>query len=152
MRITLTYRDIWDKTSGMKPVLRSRIIFMQLWLRLRVKILMRFRLRRLRLRLWLLPYCIAWQNFFNELNFKHMLKLSCSRDCVQFVLVKIWTEWVIKCYILCHSPIHNHVSYHCRSKDAAPCGSGSATLDETSNVVKCLGCNLIGWSGRSLLL
>jgi hypothetical protein len=54
-----------------KPVLRSRIIFM--WLRLRVKILMR---------LWLLPYCIERQNFFNELKFKHMLKLSCSYDYV----------------------------------------------------------------------
>jgi hypothetical protein len=43
-------------------VLRSRIIFMQL--RLRVKLLMRLRLRRLRLRrLRLLPCCVARQNF-----------------------------------------------------------------------------------------
>jgi hypothetical protein len=62
-----------------QAVLQSRINFM----RLRVKILMR--LRRLRL----LPYCIARQNFLNELKFKHMLKLSCSYDSVRFVLVKI---------------------------------------------------------------
>jgi hypothetical protein len=36
------------------PVLQSRIIFM---------------------RLWLLPYCIARQNFQKELKFKHRLKL-----------------------------------------------------------------------------
>jgi hypothetical protein len=66
-------------------VLRSRIVFM----RLRVKISMR--LRRLRL----LPYCIARQNFLNELKFNRLLKLCCSFDYVRFVLVKIWTEWVI---------------------------------------------------------
>jgi hypothetical protein len=82
----------------MCPMLRSRIIFMRL--RLRVKVLMRLRLRvkilmRLQLRLRLLPYSIARQNFWNELKFKHMLKLSCSFDSVQFVLLKIWTEWVI---------------------------------------------------------
>jgi hypothetical protein len=47
----------------LRTVLRSRIIFMRL--RLRAKILMRLRL---------LPYCIARQNFSNELKFKHMLK------------------------------------------------------------------------------
>jgi hypothetical protein len=47
-------------------------------------------------------------------------------------LLKILTEWVINCYILCHFSIPNHVLYHCRSrshialrlrlrpKDAAP--------------------------------
>jgi hypothetical protein len=54
-----------------KPVLRSRIIFMQL--RLRVKILMRLRLR---------PYCIARQIFKKELQFKYMLKQSSSIDSV----------------------------------------------------------------------
>jgi hypothetical protein len=59
----------------------------------RIKILMRLRLRFPLRRLWLrlrhLPYCIARQNFFNELKFKHMLKLSCSYDSVRFVLLKI---------------------------------------------------------------
>jgi hypothetical protein len=85
-------------------VLRSLIIFK--WLRLRVNILMRLRqLRRLlqlwRLqwlqRLWLLPHCIARQNFKKELKFNH-LKLSCSFDSVWFILLKIWTEWVVNCY------------------------------------------------------
>jgi hypothetical protein len=77
-----------------------------------------------------------------------MLKLFCSYDYVRFILLKIWTEWVINCYILCHFSISNHVYYHCRSRsrialrlrlrpnDAAPCGSGSssATLAATVKV------------------
>jgi hypothetical protein len=74
-----------------------------------------------------------------------MLKLSCSYDSVRFV--KIWIEWIINYYILCHFSMPNHVYYHCWSrsrrsrslialrlrlwpKDVAPCGSssGSATL------------------------
>jgi hypothetical protein len=56
---------------------------------------------------------------------------------------KILTEWVKNCYVLCHFSIPNYVYYHCRSRsrrsrsrtalrlrpnDAAPCGSGFATL------------------------
>jgi hypothetical protein len=122
-------------------VLRSRMIFMRLLLR--VNILMR--LRRLWLRLLL--YWIPRKNLKNELKFKHMLKLSCSFDSVPFILLKILTEWVINCYILCHFLIPNYVEYHSRRRsrrsrsrialrlrlwlrpnDAAPCGSGSATL------------------------
>jgi hypothetical protein len=71
---------------GKIPVFWSRIIFMQLW----VKILMRLRL---------LPFCIARQFFLNELKFKHMLKLFCSFDSVpvRFILLKIRTAWVINC-------------------------------------------------------
>jgi hypothetical protein len=120
------------------PVLRSRIIF----IRLRVKILMRLRV---------LPYCIARQNIWNELKFKHTMKLSCSYDSVRFILLKIWTEWVINAYILCNFSIPNHVYYHCRKRcrrsrsriplrlrlwlqlnDAAPFGTGSTTLDFTN--------------------
>jgi hypothetical protein len=61
-------------------VLRSRVIFMRL--RLRVKILMQLRLR-------LLPYYIARKKFLNELKFKLMFKLSCSYDSVRFLLLKI---------------------------------------------------------------
>jgi hypothetical protein len=72
-----------------------------------------------------------------------MLKLSYSYDSVRFILLKIWTEWVINCYILCHFSIPNHVCYHCWSQscialqlqlwlnDAAPCGSSSTTLVST---------------------
>jgi hypothetical protein len=134
-------------------VLRSRIVFMRLRLQLRVKILMRLRLR-------LLPYTIARQNFFNEVKFKHMLKLSSSYDSVRFILMKILTEWVKNFYILCQFSIPNHVLYHCRNrsrrsrsrsrialrlrirlrlqpKDAAPCGSGSvsATLFLTTRSI-----------------
>jgi hypothetical protein len=35
---------------------------------------------------------------------------------VRFLLLKILTEWVINCYILCHFSIPNHVYYHCRSR------------------------------------
>jgi hypothetical protein len=70
-----------------------------------------------------------------------MLKISCSFDSERFILLKIWSEWVINCFILCHFFIPNHVKYHLsnrsrrcrialrlRPNDAAPCGSGSATL------------------------
>jgi hypothetical protein len=36
----------------------------------------------------LLPYCIARQNFENELKLKQMLKLSRSFDSVRFILIK----------------------------------------------------------------
>jgi hypothetical protein len=74
-------------SNEFSSVLRSRIIFMRL--RLRVKILMLLRFLLLRLRLRLLPYCIARQNFYNELKFKHKLKLSFSFDSVRFILLKI---------------------------------------------------------------
>jgi hypothetical protein len=38
-----------------------------------------------------------------------MLKLSCSFDFVRFILLKILTEWVINCYILCHFSISNTI-------------------------------------------
>jgi hypothetical protein len=63
-------------------VLRSRIIFKRLLLR--VKILM-----RLRIRPWLLPYCIARQNFLKEQKFKYMLKLSFYFDSVRFTRTSI---------------------------------------------------------------
>jgi hypothetical protein len=31
-----------------------------------------------------------------------MLKLSSFFDSVRFILLKMWTEWAINCYILCH--------------------------------------------------
>jgi hypothetical protein len=98
----------------------------------------------MQLRLRLLPYFIVRQNFQNELKFKHMVKLSCSSASVRFTLQKIWIEWVINYYILCHFSMPNPVKYHCRSRrnwsrsrialrlrlrpnDAAPCGSGSGS-------------------------
>jgi hypothetical protein len=45
-----------------------------------------------------------------------MLKLFCSYDSVGILLLKIWTEWVINCTILCHFSSPNHVKYHCRSQ------------------------------------
>jgi hypothetical protein len=129
-------------------VLRCHINFMRL--QLRVKILMWLRPRRLRL--WLLTYCIARQNFKNKLKFKYMLKLSCSYDSVRFLLLKIWTEWVINCYILSHFSIPIHVQHHCKRRscrsqspshimlrlrlwlqpnDAAPCSSGSGSSSAT---------------------
>jgi hypothetical protein len=45
-----------------------------------------------------------------------MLKLFCSYDSER--LLKIWTEWVINCYIVCHFSIPYHVYYHCRSRIA----------------------------------
>jgi hypothetical protein len=39
-----------------------------------------------------------------------MLKLSSSFDSVRFILLKIWTEWVINCYILCHIKFLNIIN------------------------------------------
>jgi hypothetical protein len=70
-------------------VLRNRIIFMRLWLR--VKILMRLRL---------LPYCIDRQIKTNlSLNTCWTILLMW---CVLFILLKIRAELVINYNILCH--------------------------------------------------
>jgi hypothetical protein len=57
-----------------------------------------------------------------------MLKLSCSYDSVRFVLVKIRTEWVINCYILCHFSIFNFFNTIVGAVGAASrYGSGSGS-------------------------
>jgi hypothetical protein len=44
--------------------------------------------------LWLLPYYTARQIFFNEVKFKHIMKLSCSFDSIQFILLNMnWMGW-----------------------------------------------------------
>jgi hypothetical protein len=47
--------------------------------------------------------------FLNQLMFKHILKLSCSYDSVRYLLLKILTEWVINCSILCQFSIPYHL-------------------------------------------
>jgi hypothetical protein len=59
-----------------------------------------------------------------------MLKLSCSYESVRFVLVKIWTEWVTNCYILCNfqflTMFNTTVGAGAARAGAASCyGSGS---------------------------
>jgi hypothetical protein len=49
---------------------------------------------------------------YSKAKFIHILKLFCSYDSVRFILLKIRTEWVINCKILCHFSIPNHVQYH----------------------------------------
>jgi hypothetical protein len=62
----------------------------------------------LRSRIFLCGY-IARKKFWNELKFQLMFKLFFSNASVRFLLLKIWTEWVINCYILCQFSIPKHV-------------------------------------------
>jgi hypothetical protein len=59
-----------------------------------------------------------------------MLKLSSSFDSVRFVLLKILTEWVINCFILCHFKFLTMIYSIVRpgAGAASRYGSGSATL------------------------
>jgi hypothetical protein len=54
-----------------------------------------------------------------------MLKISCLFDSVRFLLLKILTEWVRNCYILCSFSIPNHVKYQCRSRTLVALRYGS---------------------------
>jgi hypothetical protein len=129
-------------------------------LRLQLNILM-----RLRLWLRLLPYWIARQNFLNKLKFKYMLKLPPSFDSVRFVLLKIWTEWVIICLILCHFKFLTMINIIVGAGDvgagatsrygsgsgsdqlmrllAAPCGSSSGSGTLVINIIQA---NQYKWS------
>jgi hypothetical protein len=62
-KVNINSLNLYRLMARSPPVLRSRIIFMRL--RLRVKILMRLRRLRVKIlmRLRLLPYCLARQNF-----------------------------------------------------------------------------------------
>jgi hypothetical protein len=62
-----------------------------------------------------------------------MLKLSCSYDSVRFILLKIGTEWVINCYILCHFSIPNHVVTIVGAGAASGYGSGSDQMIRLRN-------------------
>jgi hypothetical protein len=54
-----------------------------------------------------------------------MLKLSSSIDSVQFILLKIWTEWVINGYILCHIKFLTMINTIVGAGAASRYGSGS---------------------------